>query len=243
MDRHANAASDGGLATRPSTAMVWGRAGVLGAVAMLAGTVSHATAGGLLPGLMGMALLFGSCVLGSALLLLRRASAPALALMVLGGQTWVHGVLSAAGGHVGEQRALQSAGVPLPVQGQGTLLEQYRSGLAATPGPGQDWLLHQVDHFVAQGPLMLAAHLGGALVLGLFLAVGEESLWALLRLASVRVAAARRRSGLLAVDRAARLGTVADLACRVRSGPQRPAPQVLPRATLSHRGPPFVLAA
>lgn len=230
--------------------MVWGRSVVLGAVATGAGVVSHAAAGGNLPGPVGLFALTMSCVLGAALLLTRRAGTPALALAVLAGQTWAHGILSAVSGHRGDPPVdvgPLTAPTPVPVQGAGTLLEQYRdahSGVSSSSHPGQDWLLHQVDHFVGQGPLMLLAHLGGALAVGLFLAVGEEALWAMLSLARVRATARRRHALVRLTARAAAVGAASS---RLHLGEPKAAdpvvPQMLARSSLRHRGPPFVLAA
>lgn len=249
MDRVRNAVLDGTV-TGPTPTMVWGRSVVLGSVASAAGVVSHAAAGGNLPGPLGLFAVTLSCVLGAAVLLTRRARASTLALAVLAGQTWVHGILSAVSGHRGDPTidvtSLPSP-APVPVQGAGTLLEQYRdaySGVSPSPHPGQDWFLHQVDHFVGQGPLMLLAHLGGALAVGLFLAVGEEALWAMLALAQVRAAAQRRHQLLRSTARAAAVGSAG---CRLHLGEPRldrlVTPQVLARSSLRHRGPPFVLAA
>src|SRR5690606_34237617 len=65
--------------------------------------------------------------------------------------------------------------------------DQYDALVDTMPaGRGNDWLAHQIDHFTAQGPGMIAAHTGGAVVLGLFLAVGENALWRLLLLVAAR---------------------------------------------------------
>lgn len=234
-----------GRLQRPTPLLVWGRAGVLGSVACATGVVSHAVAGGLLPGVLGLTLLFASCVLVAAACVLRQVRPGRAVLLVLLGQTWAHGVLSATAGHRGPDGATAPTGIdgPLVVDGRGTLLDQYRSASDDLARPGQEWLLHQVEHFTAQSPAMLAAHLGGAALLGLFLALGEDALFKLIALALARSDARQRERRVLAL-----ISTLAACAarCHVRVGPlvaQVSAPQVLQAPVLRHRGPPFVLAA
>lgn len=219
---------------------------MLGSVAYGSGVVSHAVADGLLPGPFAMALLWVTCVLGAALTLTSRATAARLVVVVLAGQAWVHSVLSISG-HRGDTPLVPVA-FPEPAamgapSGGATLLERFRTASESVPHTAQDdWLAHQIAHFTSLTPAMLAAHLAGAAVMGLFLAVGEDALWRLLALAAVR-ADARARSVL-------RSACLLALACSARAirlllseGPQVLGSQVLEAGTERGRAPPFVLAA
>ncbi len=219
---------------------------MLASVALLAGVVSHALADGRLPGALALTLLWGSCLLGSALLLMVRASAPRIVVMLLAGQTWVHGVLSATAGHRGEVAeqfpplAPASLGAPT---GGGSLLERFRASTdAANTYAPDDWIPHQVDHLTAQGPFMLLAHVGAAAAIGLFLAVGEDALWRLLALAAVRADARARYALRRASVLAAACGTRARRPLHTE-GPQTFDSQVLATGVDRGRAPPFVLAA
>ena len=219
---------------------------MLGTVGFATGAVSHALAGGNLPGPVALLTLLGTCVLVAAPVLRRRASAPVLAFGVLVFQTVVHTVLSAVAGHRGDPvagTAVQEPVAPFVVQGRGTLLEQYRASTERAGGTGHDWVGHQVDHFVAQGPAMMGAHLAAAVALGLFLAVGEDALWRLLALAAARAhellrRALRARARLASVlgGRQVGLGELVGV-------DQVHSPQVLGTPVERRRGPPFVLAA
>ena len=243
-------AAQRGLLPGPTPSLVWGRAAVLGSLGFASGVVSHAVAGGTLPGPVALLTLLGACVLIAAPVLRRRASAPVLALGVLVFQTGVHAVLSAVAGHrgghvseVAQQQSVQQPPVPFPVQGGGTLLEQYRASAETVRGPEQDWLAHQLDHFVAQGPAMMLAHFAAAVALGLFLFVGEDALWRLLALAAARTHEWVHR-GLRARARlAAVLGSRREPAALLVGVEQVFVPQVLGTPVERRRGPPVVLAA
>ncbi|MBE7323435.1 hypothetical protein IEQ44_02055 [Nocardioides sp. Y6] len=226
---------------------VWGRAGVLGAVAMATGTVSHVLGQGHLPGPVALAALLAVCVAVAAFFLRVRATAVRLVLLVVAGQTFVHGALSSLAGHRGDA---SPAPTPLPDMPTGDarpsrFFDHYESVAASTlAGPTRsDWLAHQVEHLTAQGPAMVLAHLGGAVALGLFLAVGESALWSLLALAVARALVRTRALTQTAVARGVRRGVA--LRAGLLGSPLLPVlrPALLDRRTEKHRGPPFVLVA
>ena len=84
----------------------------------------------------------------------RPASRGRVVLLVVTGQTLVHGVLTALSGHVGDE----------PVTGNGPL-----------------WLHHLSEDLTADHAAMAVGHALAAAAVGLWLAVGETALWAVLR--------------------------------------------------------------
>jgi len=141
----------------PATAsgpMLWGRALLLATVALLAGTLAHLGAHGLVPGPAVMAALL---LVGTALcapLLRTEASRARVVLLVVLGQAGVHVVLTALGGHHGEEPAT---------------------------GHGPEWLEHLTSDLSGPHALMALAHAAAAGLVGLWLAAGERALWSLAR--------------------------------------------------------------
>lgn len=239
------------LSTVPTPWLVWGRSGVLGAVALGTGAVSHVLGGGHLPGPGAMVLLLASCVLAAALFLRVRATALRLVVLVVAGQTVVHGALSALAGHRGDPAAVASTPVGASAAGPrpSRFFDHYEAVAQASTAPGAsaapraDWLAHQVEHLTAQGPAMVAAHLAGAVALGLFLSIGESALWSLLALALSRAVTGARLS--VRVLRAAGVRCGVALRAGLLGEPVVPLlrPSLLDRRPPGRRGPPFVLAA
>ncbi|WP_162598792.1 hypothetical protein [Nocardioides gilvus] len=243
------------LSVTPTPSLVWGRALLLGSVGLATGVLSHALGDGRLPGAGSLTALWVVCVLGSAAFLLGRASSLRLILLVLGAQTGVHTALSALAGHRGDG-ALDAAPAPV-VTGSTTgwttgsttgrperFHDQYEALVATLPaGRGDDWLAHQIDHFTAQGPGMVLAHLGGAIALGLFLAVGERALWRLLLLVAARTRVRLCAWQLLLASACARRGVALRAGLLRAPGTPVLTPALLDRRVLSHRGPPMALAA
>lgn len=253
------------IPSRPATAapappfLVWARAALLGAVMLGTGTVSHVSAGGLLPHPVALAALAAGFVALAGRFLLGPASTRRIVTLVVVGQGAAHTALSALAGHHGDggttahgphrgPHQFPSGALPVDADGRrvGSLLDAYASSPATTghdgPGVPTAALTHLVHHLAEQGPLMLAAHLLAAVALGLVLAVGERALWALLHLAAARVvilAAARRGA-------AAALAMLRGAACSPRPRPRAagftPVPR-LDRPALSRRGPPVLLAS
>jgi hypothetical protein len=235
----------------PSAHLLWGRALILGAVALASGVLSHLAGGGRLPGAVSMTVLLLASVALASRFLRCRAGSWRLVLLVVAGQTLVHGLLSGLAGHRGSATEVTRAvpavvPVPVPVETgrrTGTLYDVYAAGVP-TPQTGDGgWLAHQVDHLTAQGPAMVLAHVGGAVALGLFLGVGESALWALLLLMPSRhdVARAAWRQVLVAADvrRGVMLSRLRIRAPRV----QVRTSQLFDRAVVRRRGPPALLAA
>lgn len=255
----------GALAPVPSRLMVWGRAVVLGAAVLGTGVASHVAGGGYLPGAWALVALFALTAWVASRLLTVRATPLGLVALVVAGQTAVHAALSVFAGHRGAPGLTaapastgMSTGLPTStpisdVPRTGALHDLYAASLAGSAhdaaigshssGLGGGWVSHQLDHLVAQGPAMVLAHLGGAVALALFLAVGEGALWRLLLVVAARrhvqlstwrlvLAAAAVRRGLQAApDRIGRPAL-----------PQRPSQRLCFRVP-RYRGPPALLAA
>ena len=189
------------MADRVDAGVLWARALLLGGLAFFLGVVGHVTADGLLPGPVLLGMLLAMSVLLSAPMLQRQSSPLRIVVLLVGGQTVIHLVLSATAGHAGDRATAGAAVVrrgglaPLPtVDGHrvGSLQDAYvgmsgqPSGLAPALPVG-----HLVDDLSAHAPMM-AAHLAAAALVGLWLAHGERCLFALIALAGRRVLAAVR---------------------------------------------------
>lgn len=231
---------------------MWLRALVVGAVGMATGVASHLLGGGLLPGSAVMTVLLVATVLLTSRFLLSWAGPLRLVGLVLVAQGAWHLALSLTAGHSGDPvvPAARPAGpVAAPsahsADRTGPLRDLYEPAVATAPGTGgggqglRDALAHQVHHLTEQGPLMVLSHLGGAALLGLFLAYGERVLWSALALAAaVVVARVVRALGALPLPRPARRPLVG------RPAPASWTPTALLLAEhLPRRGPPAVAAA
>lgn len=236
---------------------MWSRAAVLAAAMLGSGSVSHVAAGGLLPHPLVLALLGAGFTVLAGRFVLGPASTRRIVLLVVAGQAVAHTVLSVLAGHRGDPATtgrpaaapLAPASLPTSADGHrvGSLLDAYHGGVpAAGPDSGPSVptaaISHLVQHVVDQGPLMVAAHVAGAVALALWLAVGERALWALVNLAAARVlvaaAAYRTAQALLSALR----GAASAGRPRPRAAGFRPVPRSA-RPALSRRGPPVLLAA
>lgn len=248
---------------------MWARAVALGPVVLLSGVVSHVTADGLLPGPGVLVVLLAVCTAVSAVLLRTRASALRLVALLVGGQGLTHLLLSAGAGHTGSGATTTVAAGGSPAAGSalhaaadeggrrvGSLSDHFEAAtaaggraaevapLGAAPGGLGSSVGHLADHALAQGPLMLVAHLLGAVALGLWLALGESALWGLLVLAAVQVRLALVADGCARPLRASLHGAM-DAARRlpVPAPLHLPLPDSLPHRLVARRGPPLLLAA
>lgn len=244
--------------SRATPALLWARAALLAAVVVLVSAVGHVSADGNLPGPLAMAALLGLTTVVSARFLTRQASTLRIVAMLVGGQAVIHGLLSVLAGHgtgpAGHRSAEAGSFVfdGRHVERTGSYFDQVaamQASSAPDPGPvgsgaSAGWM-HVVEHLGAQSPLMLVAHLLVVVALGVWLAVGEAALWAVLTLMG---------STLLGVVGAlVALGTgrfVALLLQRVRRTPvprglQHDAVPLLNllRHVVAHRGPPALLAS
>jgi hypothetical protein len=173
----------GGAVPRPESApaaLRWLRALLLSTVALLAGSLAHLSAGGRLPGALGMV---GLLVLGTtaaAPLLRSRASTRRVVLLLVLGQAAVHLLLTAGSGHHEDEPG------PIPT------------------GPAL-WLHHLSEDLTADHAVMALAHAVAAAAVGLWLARGEHALWLLVDLAAQALAPLVRWPALLVPARPPRV--------------------------------------
>lgn len=239
------------MSARVDPWLLWLRALVVGSIAFAVGALGHVTAEGLLPSLPVLAVLLTICIALSAPLLVRQASSARLVTMLLTGQFGVHLMLTMTAGHRGDHalsatptsdRALPSfEGPTLPVvdgRRVGSLADAYRvtdPGSSAYPEQAAPLPFeHLISDLAAHAPMMVA-HAAAACVVGLWLACGEKTLWALLALLGRWVLASIRVCGHVAVPTASGLARLPDDARHVALPHWQTRPQPL-------RGPP-VLAA
>lgn len=221
----------------------WARAAVLAAVVLGFGSVAHVTADGHLPGLPGMSAVGLLCLVACFLLLARPASALRIVALTVAGQASVHVLLTMVAGHgpaAAPRPTARLSVVPSVPEGRrtGSLQDFYASALPAPSGHGgTDPIGHLLADFTAANAPMMTAHLAAAVVVGLWLALGERALWTLVALAA---GALTGRLALLVA------GVVVP---RVRSGlaaPARTVPLPTPLRVarpVVRRGPPALLAA
>lgn len=233
------------MSPRVDASVLWLRAGLVGTLAFGLGVVGHVSADGLLPGPVLLTVLLTGSVLLSAPLLDQRASALRLVTMLVGGQTAIHVVLSVSAGHAGDGSAHAGAHSAMPpkvgtlptVDGRrvGSLQDAYDgiSGHAGAPDPALP-VGHLLSDLSAHAPMM-AVHLAAAVLVGLWLAYGEQFLWSILALTGRRLLVAAWALGVPVLQPAPRLAATAD---RV---PVRPRPTWYVRPH-SRRGPPALLA-
>jgi hypothetical protein len=241
------------------SALRYGRALILAAVALVFGLVAHVTAGGLLPGAEGLAFLLVPLFALNAWLLERPASALRLCVLLVVEQTFVHGGLTSAAGHAGDAtQTVSAAGADASTAGvltsrlaeagdrTGSFQELVHgahvpeSAALAVPAPIQ----HLLADMTGPHAVMAVAHVLAAVAVGLWLACGERALWTVLGL-SVRGIRAAMAYRVAVLDLAARAGMVAG-ATAVRSPPPRHEHALPPRLALMcrvvwHRGPPALL--
>ena len=181
---------------RVDAGVLWFRALTVASVFFFLGVAGHVTADGRLPGLAVLAAFFTMSVLLSVPLLSRPASAARLVAMVVGGQTVLHVALSVTAGHRGDVTAPAPTAFGPTSTGSLPVVDGRRVGSlqdAFDPVTGTDALTAglPVGHLVADlrsHAAMMVAHLAVAVVVGLWLAVGERALWTLLALAGRRFA-------------------------------------------------------
>ena len=247
-------------------ALRWARAALLAAVALFTGSVAHVSAGGLMPGATALVLILLASTTVAARFLGRPASTTRVIVLLMVGQTFVHGTLTALRGHRGDP-SLATAPTPTPnpvpslpqpstgTRRVGSLYDQLYGAQGQVPGTGQHLQLTvpaPLQHLIADmtGPhaLMAAAHLAAAALVGLWLAWGERSLWAMLTLLArglgeiTRPAITAYYSVLLAVSCAARLLRVVVVPAAAESHSLLRRDRMLSRSVV-RRGPPALLSA
>lgn len=229
-------------------ALRWSRAFVLAGVAFGLGLVAHLSAGGLVPGPVGLGVLFLVTLTSSAGLLGRSAGTTRVIALVVGGQAFIHTALTAASGHAGDPHVSLPVTRPVDTSAvgrEGSLYDVYARATQAPAGPADgpgvpDWALHLADDLTGPHAVMALAHLVAAALVGLWLASGERALWALVRLSRHTVAATLRHL-------TAALGGLAPARLlaepRLDRGPVRRLRSCLLATSLSRRGPPALLTA
>lgn len=232
-------------------ALRWTRALLLAVVAMGSGVIAHLSADGRLPGPGVLGLLFLLCVAGAAALLGRPASTLRVVVMTVAGQTFVHGFLTALSGHRGDPPLRRVVATPAPVPaplptGQGRSGSYFDLVYAPAHQGAQPVLPVPVQHLMADltGPhaVMALAHVAAAVIVGLWLAVGERALWLLVVLAAD---GARRVVGAACSSYARVRGGTRELPAPLPLRSDGPPPrrrQVLDRIVV-RRGPPLLPAA
>lgn len=224
--------------------VLWARALLLAFVACFLGVTGHVTADGLLPGPAWLVVLF----LGSAALcvplLARPASLRRIVVLLVGGQTLVHLFLTVAAGHRGDPATTVATpvGGSLPmVDGRrvGSLQDQYDAMIGSSQLQPTLPVGHLVNDLSAHAPMM-AVHLVAAVLVGVWLAIGERSLWTLVALASTALVRPLLLAwALVHVRIVAPLG---DLVTVPAEPPGLRAPARIARSVV-RRGPPALLAA
>lgn len=221
-------------------ALLWARAFLLAFMACFLGVTGHVTADGLLPGPGWLVALLLVGTLVCLPLLGRPASGLRLVVLLVGGQTLVHLFLTVTAGHAGDRAAppvAHHSGRILPtVDGHriGSLQDQYDAMVGSAYAQPALPVGHLVDDLSAHAPMM-AVHLIAAALVGLWLAVGERSLWTLVTLATA-VLLRRLVPVLLPVLPERRL---VDLP----AGPAGLAAPLRLTRSVVRRGPPALLAA
>ncbi len=197
--------------------LVWLRASVVGSMVVLFGVVGHVSADGLLPGTLAMALMVAVAVALAGLLLTRRASTARLVTLLVAGQFLVHVVLSSTAGHRGESRLvataarLPAAPATLPAadgRRVGSLFDAHElSQTTHTSSMPSLPVGHLIDDLAAHAPMM-AAHLAAAALVGLWLALGERTLWALMTLTGRQILAVTTMPALVPLPDTARMDRI-----------------------------------
>jgi hypothetical protein len=218
----------------------WGRAAITSAVALVLAVVAHVSGGGLLPGPVWLVVLASVTWLVSARILSRPASTPRIVALVVVAQSAAHVFLSATAGH-GSGRPTRPVETATSTSGGmatvGTLSDAGpRTGSLrdlTSPGSGvgsggsdlalPSWLTHLPQELSGPNAVMALAHIAAAVVLGLWLAMGERSLWALVALVGPSSTVVRRHIQRLA-------GALAALGRRLLTGPT-----LLGRSGFDHR--------
>ena len=176
-------------------ALRWFRAALTATVVVQLGAVAHVMAGGVLPEATTMVPLVAGVLLMCGMVLARPSSTRRIVLLLVAGQTLVHGVMTMAAGHVGDgvPSSTGGAGVEAPdlthlhASADPGVPTFQRLSDGAAPEPGSASLVSEpVAHLLADltgahAPMAVAHVLAAALV-GLWLARGERALVALLGL-------------------------------------------------------------
>lgn len=235
---------------RATPVLLWSRAALLAVVVVVVSVLGHVAADGLLPGLLALALLTAGTTVVAARLLTHPASGARLVLMLAVGQAVVHGFLSLLAGHGTRPAAAPAREFAFDgraTERTGSYLDQVAAMQRPVTGGTSDdgGLGHLVEHLAQQSPVMLLGHAAAVVLLGVWLAVGEQALWAVLGLMTTRVllTVAQLLAGALGRLLLGRTGPVRRTP--VFRSTRRTAVPVLHllRHVVAHRGPPALLTA
>lgn len=195
-------------------ALRWARAGVLAAVALLTAVAAHVAADGLVPGPLALGSLLAVCWLTAARALGRPASTTRIVLLLVMGQTFIHGSLTALSGHRGDPPLMSAhrmppsplpAAYPIPTTTDGrrvgSFMDQMNAVHPITDAPVQLTVPAPVQHLIADmsgsHAAMALAHLVATVLLGWWLAQGERMLWTVLSLTADGARDSVRMLGLI----------------------------------------------
>jgi hypothetical protein len=202
----------------------WTRAVVLAAVACLVAVAAHVSADGRLPSASVLLVVCAVLAVAARPLLARPASAVRVVLLTVGGQSLAHAALTATAGH---GSTAQHAAPDHHSHAGGAHSE-------VVPGPAvHDVLTHLVDDVTSAGAPMLLTHLLAAALVGLWLAVGERTVWTLLSLAWRALTLLARRAS----------ASLPPAGATTSSGPVAPLLRRMTAGSVVRRGPPLLLAA
>lgn len=165
-----------------SPALRWARALAIASVAVSTGVVAHVSADGLLPGPRGLVLLTVLCTAVTAIFLGRQVGTVRVVALVVLGQAFIHSGLAALAGHRGDPLSTPTAHPAIGTLGSGprtgSYYDQWAQAQPHGSGPAvPSWMVHTVADVAAE-PMMAAVHVLAAVVVGLWLSLGERALWA-----------------------------------------------------------------
>lgn len=214
-------------------ALVLARSIVVGGIAMLLGTVAHATAGGLLPDAATMVALTAALVGCTIPVLAGPAGYLRLAALIGGGQLAVHVALTVTAGHTGTTDAAVRVLPTTPLSRHGGVRDALTitaPNAEATPAGGSSGLIeHLLADATGTAALMTATHFAAAAALAFWLWRGEQALWTLIALLVRRWLRVPEVAALLAPTYRSHLS---------RSYDEQPAPRRTAIRSISRRGPP-----
>ncbi len=214
------------------------------------GLVAHTAAGGLLPPVLWLFLIYLALAAVAVVSMGGPAGLWRLVALVGGGQFATHLMLTALAGHAGDHRPARA---PLthreePIAGVGS--DRRGSLYDLTVGPVEPatggefvmphWMTHLLDDLTGPHAAMALAHLAAAVVVAWWLAQGESALWAILVLLGASVVWALAR--LVSVHRVTAL-VARPSTTRTTAAQQRP-PRLLAdplTGGLGRRGPPLIV--
>lgn len=219
--------------------LVWARAALLTTVTLFLGVAAHVTADGLLPSAAWLVVLGVLGIVPGAALLARPASTLRIVMMLAGGQGLVHLALTVTAGHAGHAGSahVHAAGARAHVDHTGSALQTLQTLQSGEAGAGAGGLTVSslVEHLAGHAPMMVV-HLVAAALVGLWLAVGERTLWTLVALAGALVL----RPLLLLRALARATHSTVPLAGPVLLGPRAPAAARFLARCVVRRGPPLL---